>query len=172
MKRDDYNAQTDMSIPKLRRPRRSETSIATAARNAIMLHRLGIFIDLSQAKTDEAKAAMLNHARRAAEDRYTATQRAVWIFWRQNTGAAPMKGRGGREQMVRFSLPGSADFTGFVWPSGRWCNLEMKAPGGRSAPHQAALKALAEAGGAAFGIAFSAQEAVDFIAKIVRPSDA
>lgn len=160
--------QADLGIPKLRRPKTRETDVSSGIRNALQMHRLGIFVNLDQAKTDEAKAALIRNAGILADEHVKRRGTPVWIFWRQNTGGAKLPGRGGRMQVVRFALPGSADLTGVIYPTGRWCNLEIKKPGGRVSPHQKALSNLATAAGAVFGVADNAVAAVDFIHKAIQ----
>lgn len=51
--------------------------------------------------------------------------------WRQNTGAAMVKGR-----MVRFGVPGCADILGVISPSGRFLAIECKKATGRQSEDQ------------------------------------
>jgi hypothetical protein len=58
--------------------------------------------------------------------------------WRQNAGAATF-GSGAGRRFVRFSPPGTADILGCLPPSGRLLAVEVKRPGGRLTPAQAAF---------------------------------
>lgn len=59
--------------------------------------------------------------------------------WRQNTGAARYVDKRGKPRFVRFGMPGSADLTGLVLPSGRRIEIEVKAPGGKLTQAQEAF---------------------------------
>jgi hypothetical protein len=59
--------------------------------------------------------------------------------WRNNTGAAAFADAAGRKRFVRFSTPGAADIHGVLPPSGRFLAVEVKRPGGRLTPAQAAF---------------------------------
>lgn len=141
----------------LKRPKAKETDISRAIRMALIAQRLGIFVDVGQARTDAAKAALIRGAIQLAKDRH----RPVWIFWRQNTGAGEIKAAGGAGRFVRFSLPGSADYTGIFYPTGRRVDLEIKRPDGRPSPMQLALREVVEGAGGLYLFARSPAEAVD-----------
>jgi hypothetical protein len=51
--------------------------------------------------------------------------------WRQNTGVARFKDR-----TVRFGVPGQADISGLVFPSGRRLEIEVKTKTGRQSDAQ------------------------------------
>jgi len=52
------------------------------------------------------------------------------VVWRQNTGCAPMVGKGGKVRPIKFGQPGMADIVG-VLNGGRWLAIECKRPGGK-----------------------------------------
>ncbi len=52
-------------------------------------------------------------------------------LWRQNTGAAMVKGR-----LVRFGIPGTPDLCGLMLPSGRFLGIECKTVKGRQSDDQ------------------------------------
>jgi hypothetical protein len=58
--------------------------------------------------------------------------------WRQNTGCATF-GAGGRRRFVRFAVEGCSDILGVLPPSGRLLAVEVKRPGGKLTPAQAAF---------------------------------
>jgi hypothetical protein len=58
--------------------------------------------------------------------------------WRQNTGCATY-GAGGRRRFVRFAVEGCSDIIGLLPGSGRMLCVEVKRPGGRLTPAQAAF---------------------------------
>ena len=64
------------------------------------------------------------------------TERVVGVVWRQNTGAmtGSHKGKGWH---VAFGLPGLADIDGIL-ADGRRIGIEVKRPGGKLRPDQAA----------------------------------
>lgn len=59
----------------------------------------------------------------------------VPTFWRQNTGGAYFKGRGGKEQFVRFGKKGISDILG-IMNDGRFLAIEVKRPGAKPTIHQ------------------------------------
>ncbi len=62
-------------------------------------------------------------------------------LWRQNTGAARIKGR-----LIRFGHPGQADISGIL-ANGRRLEIECKSKTGRLSAPQVAFKAMIEAYG-------------------------
>lgn len=78
--------------------------------------------------------------------------------WRQNTGR-----RGG----VSFGLKGQGDITGVA--RGVRVELEVKLPGGKLAPHQAAFLETMRAMGAIAGVVRSLDEAIALVATAPYP---
>ena len=74
----------------------------------------------------------------------------VGIAWRQNTGYAKFGRRA-----VRFGIPGQADWTGWLFPSGRRLQLEAKSADGRLTSHQEANRVLCLKTGVLWGLARS-----------------
>lgn len=58
--------------------------------------------------------------------------------WRNNSGVAMMKGRGGRMQPVRFGARGQADILGIL-PGGRFLAVECKSSTGKTTEDQEAF---------------------------------
>ena len=81
------------------------------------------------------------------------------LVWRNNTGAARLPGRGGREQIVRFGVRGAADILGLVRGTGRLIALEVKRPGKGLEPHQRAWGATITAAGGHYACVHSIEEA-------------
>lgn len=69
-------------------------------------------------------------------------------LWRQNTGAAMVKGR-----LVRFGSPGCPDILGALAPTGRLIGIEVKAPDGRQSAEQKSFQAMFERMGALYVLA-------------------
>lgn len=84
-------------------------------------------------------------------------------IWRQNTGAALTK-----NGMVRFGVPGQADITGLLIPSGRRIEIEVKDAKGRQRESQKNFQAMIEKSGGIYILARSVEdvweELKDFIA--------
>lgn len=59
--------------------------------------------------------------------------------WRQNTGVAKY-----RDRTVRFGVPGAADLSGLVFPSGRRLEIEVKTKTGRVSDAQLAYRRMTE----------------------------
>lgn len=58
-------------------------------------------------------------------------------IWRANTGAARFG-----NQVVRFGIPGQADITGLLLPSGRRLEIEVKSHSGEQRPEQKDFEAM------------------------------
>ena len=79
-----------------------------------------------------------------AVQRILATHPKVALHWRQNTGAAKLKGF-----YVKFSFKGAADWLGML-EGGRFLAVECKGTGGKASPDQVAfLDNVRKAGGLA-----------------------
>ena len=70
-------------------------------------------------------------------------------LWRQNVGAARMSGGA----FVRFGLPGQADISGIIAPSGRALFIEVKSATGRQSPKQVVFQRFVERYGAVYVLA-------------------
>ena len=81
------------------------------------------------------------------------------LAWRNNTGAARLPGRGGKEQIVRFGVRGAADILGVLRPSGRLIALEVKRPGKDLESHQRAWGDAITAAGGHYACVHSIDEA-------------
>ena len=51
------------------------------------------------------------------------------VAWRANSRTVVMPGKGGRMRPVFFGFPGQPDIIGFMYWSGRFLAIEVKAPG-------------------------------------------
>lgn len=71
----------------------------------------------------------------------------VGVIWRQNTGGM-LKGK----QFVRFGLPGTPDFTGWLFKSGIRLSIEAKAVLGVLTPDQLSFASLARFTGTLHGV--------------------
>jgi hypothetical protein len=87
-----------------------------------------------------------------------------FLVWRQNTGMAMLKGRGGKDQPVRFGFPGLPDILGTL-PGGRSLYIEVKKPGGKVRPAQVAFIDSAVRAGALAFVAYSMDEVYDRLKK-------
>jgi hypothetical protein len=81
--------------------------------------------------------------------------------WRNNTGALPAKGRGGRTFPIRYGLGvGGADLVGLVLGSGRFFALEVKLPGGTQSAEQIAWGRGVEGAGGFYRVVHSVDDAM------------
>jgi hypothetical protein len=105
---------------------------------------------------DPSESAILQRVHRAL----AVTGRVV--IWRNNSGALPAIGRGGRSYPLRYGLGvGGADLVGLLKPSGRFFAIEVKTAIGKQSDHQKAWeRAVVEAGGF-YRIVRSAEEALE-----------
>ncbi len=79
--------------------------------------------------------------------RYLGYNKDVALAWRQNTGGAYYPKKDGTKQFVRFGERGVSDILGML-KGGQFFAIEVKRPGGKPTPHQAAfLKSIEDAGG-------------------------
>lgn len=92
------------------------------------------------------------------------------VVWRQNTGAARLKGKGGREQTVRFGVKGAADLTGIVTATGRRIEIEVKRPGEKPTPHQVSYGEFIRAHGGIYLLVHSVNEMLALIEQELRPT--
>jgi hypothetical protein len=83
--------------------------------------------------------------------------------WRNNTGGRPWTDAAGKPRLMRFGLPGSSDILGVV-PAlaggrrGMFLAVEVKRPGGKLRPEQAAfLDRVRAAGGLALCVTSDAE---------------
>lgn len=74
-------------------------------------------------------------------------------IWRQNTGAALTK-----NGMVRFGVPGQADITGLLIPSGRRLEIEVKDAKGRQRESQKLFQKMIEKSGGIYILARSVED--------------
>lgn len=82
-------------------------------------------------------------------------------FWRQNTGAAMVKGR-----MVRFGTPGCADILGLIAPSGRFLAIECKTATGRQSEEQRSFERMITTFGGLYVLARSLQDVDQALAAV------
>lgn len=75
-------------------------------------------------------------------------------LWRMNTGAA-IRPHGG---LIRFGLPGMADISGIMRPSGRRIEIECKTKTGRQSKEQQAWQRMIEWAGGLYLIARSIED--------------
>jgi len=71
-------------------------------------------------------------------------------LWRQNTGAAKFG-----KSFVRFGLPGQADLSGVLSPSGRALFIECKSDTGKQSPQQKVFQRFVEKHGGIYVLARS-----------------
>jgi hypothetical protein len=76
--------------------------------------------------------------------------------WRMNVGAA--RDRGGRK--IHFGVPGQADVSGLMAPSGRRLEVELKSTDGRQTPAQKQWQRWIEAGGGLYVLAKTLDQAL------------
>ena len=94
------------------------------------------------------------------------------VLWRNQTGALPAVGRGGRTYPVRFGLGvGGADLVGLLRPSGRFIALEVKAERGRQSTEQIAWSRAVEGAGGFYRVVRSPEEALEALDAAARPTD-
>lgn len=74
-------------------------------------------------------------------------------IWRQNTGAIVIDNR-----LVRFGVPGQADITGLLIPSGRRIEIEVKDAKGRQRESQKKFQAMIEKAGGIYILARSVDD--------------
>lgn len=72
------------------------------------------------------------------------------VLWRQNTGALAIGKR-----FVRFGLPGQADISGLIAPTGRALFIEVKSDRGRQSPQQVTFQRFVEKHGGLYVLARS-----------------
>lgn len=70
------------------------------------------------------------------------------VLWRQNTGAAKFG-----KSFVRFGLPGQADLSGVIAPSGRALFIECKSARGVQSPQQKVFQRFVEKHGGLYVLA-------------------
>lgn len=82
--------------------------------------------------------------------------------WRNNSGAAMLKGRGGKPQHVRFGVKGQADISGTLTVAGLGIRLEVevKRPGGKQSEDQKRFQERIEKSG---GVYLLVDSATDFM---------
>lgn len=74
-------------------------------------------------------------------------------IWRQNTGAIVIDNR-----MVKFGVPGQADITGLLIPSGKRIEIEVKDAKGRQRETQKKFQAMIEKAGGIYILARSVDD--------------
>lgn len=105
---------------------------------------------------DPSESAILARVHRAL----AATGRC--ILWRNNSGALPAMGRGGRSYPLRYGLGvGGADLVGLLRPSGRFIAFEVKTAIGKQSDHQKAWERAVQEGGGFYRVVRSAEEALE-----------
>ena len=87
---------------------------------------------------------------------------------RVNTGAA-MVGAPGRQRLVRFGVPGTADICGLIAPSGRMLMIEVKALRGKQRDAQVTMQRVVQAFGGIYVVARSLEEADAALIPLVGP---
>ena len=94
------------------------------------------------------------------------------VLWRNQTGALPAVGRGGRTYPVRFGLGvGGADLVGLLKGSGRFFALECKTLRGKQTPEQRAWAQAVEGAGGFYRVVRSQEEALEALDAAARPTD-
>lgn len=82
----------------------------------------------------------------------------ILTIWRNNTGAAEVKGR-----FVRFGLPGQADCSGILAPLGRRVEIEFKSPGKKPSEDQKAFRKMIEKHGGLYFLVDSLEKVPNVI---------
>ena len=143
-------------------PVKRETDVVREVLAALAFSGRAIILEPHRARGQAGQRGMLEIARVNLEAAMV-RGREVAVLWRQNTGAARLPGRGGREQLVRLGLPGQGDITGFLAPSGVRIEIEVKTESrsSKESPVQVAFGALAREAGAARFVVRSGRQAVD-----------
>lgn len=146
----------------MKAPVKRETDVVREVLAALAFSGKAIVLEPHRARGQAGQKGMLEIAR-VNLDAALARGREVAVVWRQNTGAARLPGRGGREQLVRLGLPGQGDITGFLAPSGVRVEIEVKteARSSKESPVQVAFGALAVDAGAARFVVRSGREAIE-----------
>lgn len=94
------------------------------------------------------------------------------ILWRNNTGALPAVGRGGRTYPMRYGLGvGGADLVGILKPTGRFFALECKTQRGKQTHEQLAWQRAVECAGGFYRVVRSQEEALEALDAATRPTD-
>jgi hypothetical protein len=126
-----------------------------------VLHSLALagadVIPLEGVRSSEQAARLIEAvATRAAQRRGPSA-----VLWRVNTGAARLPGKGGRDHVVRFGLPGQADIQGVIAPWGVVLQIEVKTDrrGSKQSPAQEAVERLITSAGGVYFVARSGAEA-------------
>lgn len=87
--------------------------------------------------------------------------------WRNNSGAATIKGSRGSDRFIRFGKVGSSDIIG-VMPDGRFLAIECKTARGKlSTPQEDFLSSVLKRGGVAF-VARSVEDVKEKIEVLIR----
>ena len=85
------------------------------------------------------------------------------VCWRNNTGAAVLTGKGNKPRYVKFGMPGSSDILGFMKPGGVFVGIEVKRPGNRPTPEQAAFLAQLKLFGGLAAVVHSIDELIETV---------
>lgn len=94
------------------------------------------------------------------------------VMWRNNSGALPAVGRGGRSYPMRFGLGvGGADLVGLLRPSGRFLAIEVKTATGKQSDEQRAWAAAVQGAGGFYRVVRSPEEALDALEAAAAPLD-
>lgn len=113
---------------------------------------------MKRVRKAKAPAPPLERAVMAAVQAYLRYRSDVVVF-RQNTGAAQLKGRGGKMRPVFFGVRGQADFSGLISPWGVRVEIEVKRPElGVQSDAQRVFEAKIKAAGGVYILARSADE--------------
>jgi hypothetical protein len=95
--------------------------------------------------------------------------------WRNNSGVAWLRTTRDRRHPdgmmpVRFGIPGQADFTGIIAPSGRRIEIECKSDTGRQSVDQRAFEEMIREAGGIYLLVRSGQELVEALTREgIRP---
>lgn len=80
-------------------------------------------------------------------------------LWRQNTGVARTR----TGQVVRFGVPGQADLSGILMPSGRRIEIEVKSATGRQSEAQRRWQRMIEKFGGLYVLACSVDDVLEVL---------
>lgn len=85
--------------------------------------------------------------------------------WRNNSGVAMMKGRGGRMRTVKFGVTGQADLSGIL-AGGRRLEIEVKTEKGRQSREQIAFGRMITTMGGLYILARSVEDVINSLPKV------
>lgn len=83
-----------------------------------------------------------------------------YFVWRNNTGAYPVNGKGGKKRFIRYGYKGSPDIIGMT-PEGKFIGVECKFGYNKLSDSQKVFKQRCEDSRGVFIVAYSVDELID-----------